>query len=266
MTATHSCIYEGLVRHARHRPVAHRFSYRLFLLYLDLAEIDRVFEGRLLWSASRPAPARFRRADHLGDPDLPLDEAVRELVRDRLGARPQGPVRLLTHLSYFGYCFNPISIYYCFAPDGDAIEYVVLEVSNTPWGERHCYVLDARGQSGPVLRHRGKKEFHVSPFMDMEMEYRWAIGVPGQALNASVQGLDGAGRLFDAALELERVPISSASLARNLARYPFMTVRVVAAIYWQALRLRLKRAPFFPHPAKRAESGSRRDGTGAPRA
>ena len=129
-----SCIYEGVVRHARHRPVRHKFSFRLFLLYLDLDEIDAVFADRLFWSANRPAPARFRRADHLGDPDLPLDEAVRRLVRNRTGSRPGGPVRLLTHLSYFGYCFNPISIFFCFSPDGSAVEFLVMEVSNTPGG------------------------------------------------------------------------------------------------------------------------------------
>ena len=229
-----SCIYEGVVRHARHRPVQHRFSNRLFLLYLDLAELDHVFAKRLLWSAKRPAPARFRRADHLGDPNVPLDIAVRNLVRDRTGSRPGGPVRLLTHLSYFGYCFNPLSIYFCFDADDSAVQFLVMEVSNTPWGERHCYVLDARGQSGPVLHHEGKKEFHVSPFMGMQMGYRWAVGIPGEDLAVSVQGSDPGGQMFVAEMELDRVAICGASLARCLVRYPFMTGRVVTAIYWQA--------------------------------
>lgn len=252
-----SCIYEGVVRHARHRPVTHRFSYRLFLLYLDLAELDQVFADRLFWSTKRPAPARFRRTDHLGDPATPLDEAVRRLVHERTGSRPGGPVRLLTHPSYFGYCFNPISIYFCFDPAGSTVQFLVMEVSNTPWGERHCYVLDGRGQTGPVLRHEGSKEFHVSPFMGMAMVYRWAVGVPGEELAVSVQGSDRDGPMFLADMELDRVAIGGASLARCLAAYPFMTGRVLAAIYWQAFRLLLKGAPFFPHPGKRAESGAR---------
>ena len=248
-----SCLYEGVVKHARHRPVRHKFSFRLFLLYLDLAEIDQVFADRLFWSTKRPAPARFRRSDHLGDPDLPLDEAVRSLVRERTGSWPGGPVRLLTHLSYFGYCFNPISIYFCFAADGITVEFLVMEVSNTPWGERHCYVLDARGQRGPVLRQAGKKELHVSPFMGMQMDYRWAVGIPGETLHVSVKGSDSEGHLFDAELELDHAPINRVSLARCLVRHPFMTGRVLAAIYWQAFRLLLKRAPFFPHPGRRTK-------------
>ena len=255
----HSCIYQGVVRHARHRPVPHEFSYRLFLLYLDLDELDLAFAGRLLWSARRPALARFRRSDYLGDPDLPLDESVRRLVRDRTGIRPGGPVRLLTHLSYIGYCFNPISIYYCFDPEGSAVDFVVLEVSNTPWGERHCYVLDARGQAGPVLRQQGDKEFHVSPFMAMEMGYRWAVQIPGDGLAVSVQSSDSAGKMFVAEMKLDRVAIRGPSLARCLLAYPFMTGRVLAAIYWQAFRLLLKGAPFHPHPGRRAGRGEASD-------
>ena len=253
MTGLQSCIYEGAVRHVRHRPVAHEFRHRLFLLYLDLSEIDQVFAGRLLWSSSRPAPARFRRRDHLGDPGVPLDLAVRQLVRERTGGWPSGPVRLLTHLSYFGYYFNPISIYYCFAGAGERIDFLVLEVSNTPWGERHCYVLDARDQPGPILRHQFAKEFHVSPFMDMRMGYRWAIATPGEQLTVNVQGSDSNGTMFGADMELQRASISSGRLARNLVAHPFMTGKVIAAIYWQAFRLLLKGAPFFAHPSKRTD-------------
>ena len=273
MTGMHSCIYEGGVRHSRHRLVSHGFSFRLFLLYLDLSEIDQVFAGRLLWSASRPALARFRRRDHLGDPAVPLDRAVRELVRDRTGCWPDGPVRLLTHLSYFGYCFNPISIYYVFAAEDARINFLVLEVNNTPWGERHCYVLDARRQPGPVLRHRFAKEFHVSPFLDMQMGYRWTIATPGERLTVAVKASDSEGVVFDGSMELERAPISAGRLARNLVAHPFITGKVIAAIYWQAFRLLLKGAPFVPHPGKRAavdgahrspgrgERGARGEGT-----
>ena len=140
----HSCLYEGTMRHRRFRPVPHAFGYRLFMVYLDLDELDEVFAGRWLWSTTRCALARFRREDHLGVPTVPLPDAVRALVKERLGFRPTGPVRLLTHLRYFGFVMNPVSFYYCFAADGKQLEAIVAEVNNTPWGERHCYVMDAR--------------------------------------------------------------------------------------------------------------------------
>ena len=166
-----SCLYVGSVRHRRHTPRAHAFRYPLFLAYLDLAELDTVFRGRWLWSARRFALAWFRRRDHLGSPAMPLDQAVRDLVERHSGRRPQGPIRLLTHLRYFGYCFNPVSFYYCFDAQGEQVETVVAEVNNTPWGERHCYVLDGE----PRLRYRTSKAMHVSPFMPMDARLRMAL-------------------------------------------------------------------------------------------
>ena len=139
-----SCIYEGRVKHSRSRPARHQFSYRLFLMYLDLDELDTLFEKRWFWSASRPALARFRRSDHMGREDQPLADAVRDRVEKETGRRPSGSIRLLTNLSYFGYCFNPVSFYYCFSADGEHVEYIVSEVHNTPWGERDTYLLDCR--------------------------------------------------------------------------------------------------------------------------
>ena len=136
-----SCIYRGWVRHRRRTPVEHAFSYRMAMLYLDLAELPEVLDGRLLWSARRPSLAWFRRADYLGDTARPLDHEVRDLVEQRTGARPVGPIRLLTHLRYFGYVMNPVSFYYCFDAAGERVETVVAEITNTPWKERHSYVI-----------------------------------------------------------------------------------------------------------------------------
>lgn len=252
--AVESCLYEGRVRHRRRRPIEHRFEFPLFMLYLDLAELPDLFRGRLLWSAERPALARFRRADHLGDPALPLDLAVRDLVEERTGRRPAGPIRLLTHLRYAGYGFNPVSFSYCFDAVGSRVEAVVAEVTNTPWGERHCYVLapPAGGSGTGPLRARTPKQLHVSPFMGMDVSHEWVLGVPGRRLVARIRDRGSRGEpLFDAVLSLERREIHGRSLARALVRYPLMTVQVVAAIYWQALRLRLGGAPFHPHPHQR---------------
>ncbi len=223
------------------------------MLYLDLDELPGLFDRFWLWSSRRPSLAWFRRADHLGDPARPLADSVRDLVEQRSGRRPQGPVRLLTHLRYFGHGFNPVSFYYCFDPAGKFVEHIVAEVNNTPWGEQHCYLLEADPSQRDlrIQRFELDKQFHVSPFMDMDIHYRWSFARPEQRLVAHLQNLREGARLFDATLMLDRRPISSSSLAGALLAYPLMTLKVVAAIYYQALRLWLKKIPFYPHPGKK---------------
>ncbi|HZV74004.1 MAG TPA: DUF1365 domain-containing protein [Conexibacter sp.] len=246
----HSAIYEGVVTHRRRTPVEHAFRMRLFLMYLDLGELPHLFDGHPLWSARRPALARFRRDDFLGDPLIPLDAAVRDLVEERLGFRPAGPVRMLAHLRYLGHCFNPVAFYWCFAQDGERVEAVVAEVTSTPWGERHAYVAAGPGNAEHVLESRHEKALHVSPFMAMGMEYRWRVATPGERLAVTIESRDADGRLvFDAHLALRRRTITRAALTRVLARHPAMTLRVLGGIYGQALRLRLKGARWHARPA-----------------
>ena len=248
-----SCIYEGRVRHTRTRPVLHRFHYRVFMMYVDLGELSRVFSKRWFWSARRSALARFRRSDHIGPVEQPLDESVRELVAKETGVRPAGPIRLLTNLSYFGFCFNPVSFYYCFAKDGSTLETIVAEVNNTPWGERDTYVLPAAQSTGnrDTLRFQPLKKMHVSPFIPMDIDYDWCFTVPSDRTSVHMANSKNGSRFFNAAITMRRTEISGASLARVLLQFPFMTFKVILAIYWQALRLWLKRVPLFVHPEKR---------------
>jgi DUF1365 family protein len=226
------------------------------MLYLDLRELPDVFRGRWLWSVGRPNVVSFRREDHLGDPDVSLDQAVRDLIEGRVGSRPEGSIRLLTHPRYFGYGFNPVSFYFCFDRNDDQLETIVAEVNNTPWGEQHCYVLDHRGNddAGTRRHFRMRKQFHVSPFMAMGLTYDWSFSRPGTGLTVQMRSMKGQRTCFDATLMLSRTQLDGASLARVLVQYPFMTGRIVAAIYLHAARLWLKRAPFYVHPRKRDSS------------
>jgi len=242
-----SALYVGRLRHRRFSPTPHAFTYSIFQVYLDLAELDRVFNGRWFWSTRRPALAWFRRADHLGDPTVPLESAVRDLVEASGANRPAGPIRLLTHLRYFGYAMNPVSFYYCFDPTGARVETILAEVNNTPWGERHCYVLACPGDSA-ANTFAFRKAFHVSPFMPMAIDYRWRLTDPGDRVTVHMVNLEAGQAIFDATLTLARRPITGGHLARVLLVYPFMTLQVIAGIYWQALRLRWKGTPYHPHP------------------
>lgn len=246
----HSALYTGRLSHRRHLPVPHAFRYRITLVWLDLAELDEAFRGRWLWSGRRRALAWFRRADYLGEPAVPLDVAVRDRVERDTGKRPAGPVRLLTRLRTFGHCFNPVSFYYCYDASDRRVEAIVAEITNTPWNERHAYVLRPQEHTAAdsPLRFRLAKSFHVSPFMPMDIDYGWNFTPPGKTLAVHMENRRDGRRLFDATLLLKREEITGASLAMALARQPFASLVALGRIYWQALRLLTKGAPFHAHP------------------
>ncbi|MHC9086591.1 DUF1365 domain-containing protein [Luteimonas sp. RIT-PG2_3] len=246
-----SAVYEGVVRHRRHSPHPHAFTYRMAQLWLDLDEIDEVFRSRWLWSSRRPNIARFQRSDYLGPADVPLADAVRDRVQASIGRRPLGPIRLLTHLRYVGLVFNPVSFYYCYRADGRTLDCIVAEITNTPWRERHAYVLpvETATRLGRALQWDFDKQFHVSPFMAMARGYRWRFTPPVEDLHVHMDVLHDGKPEFDATLTLQRQPLDGRSLARVLWRYPAMTAQVVGAIHWQALKLWLKRNPVHDHPA-----------------
>jgi DUF1365 family protein len=251
-----SALYSGRVRHRRFAPREHAFTYRLFQLYLDLDELDHVFAGRWLWSVGRRNLAAFHREDYLGDRHVPLKQAVLDTVEESIGRRPEGPVRVLTHLRFLGLCFNPVTFYYCFEADGETLDSVVAEITNTPWKQRHSYVLErAAGEpSGGATRWSFPKDFHVSPFMPMEQSYQWWFTAPHQQLLVQMENHEQGSSVFDATLTMRRRPISARSLAGVLFTHPWMTGKALAGIYLQAARLFLKRIPVHHHPKHRASA------------
>jgi uncharacterized protein len=241
--STASCLYEGSIFHLRHEPRRH-FRHPLALAYLDLEELPALLDGRLV----RPGRGlvRFRRRDYLGDPQSDLDRAVRDLVERQIGHRPRGPVRLLTQLRSFGHCFNPVSLYYCFDESAARIEALVAEVTNTPWGERHAYVIP-RGVG------RFEKSLHVSPFLEMDHTYFCRSTLPARDLSVRIENTRQGTRVFQAALSLRRRDLTPRSMRQMTARYPAATLRVLALIYMHAVGLRLAGAPSFPHPVKASQ-------------
>jgi DUF1365 family protein len=244
---TASAIYRGTVEHGRRAQARRRFRYRLYMLYLDLDEVERLFAGRWLWGHERLGVASFHRRDYLGDPRTPLREAVLDEVQAAAGRRPDGPVRMLTVPRCLGISFNPVTFYYCHDAAGRP-DAVVAEITNTPWRERHRYVV-ARGDDGR-LAARFDKQFHVSPFQPMQQTYEWWFSPPGDRLAIRMRNLEQDRAVFDAGLTMERRPWTAGELAKTLAVHPFLTAKVLFGIYFQALRTRLAGATFHPHPQR----------------
>lgn len=250
-----SGVYVGHVRHRRFLPVENSFRYRVFMMYLDLDELPTLFDDYVGWSYERFNIASFHRRYFYGDASVPLKQAVLDKVEQETGRRPSGAVRMLTHLRYMGYCYNPVTFYYCYNKGAELPDSIATEITNTPWGERHTYVLDCQKHEGPGegrYRWHFPKEFHVSPFMPMDIMYDWRFRAPDDHLNVHMQDIIKGDKYFDATLTLERREISQGMLMRALVQYPLMTTKVIAGIHWQALKLWAKGAPFHKHP-KRAE-------------
>ncbi|MFP4513610.1 MAG: DUF1365 domain-containing protein [Acidimicrobiales bacterium] len=243
-------IWSGSVWHERSSPSRHRFDYRMWWADLDLDRIDHTLGHLRMLGTGRGRPLRFARSDYLGDPATDLATEVRDLVERRTGTLPDGPVRLVGHLRTLGWCFNPIALYLCHDAEG-TLTWIVADVTNTPWKERHQYVLpaDATGVHG----HVEDKALHVSPFMGMDQRYRFDIDVSGEALRVRIVTIDGDTEPFAAGVDLTSRPMTDPALLTSLARHPLLTMRVSLGIHTQALRLWRKRVPIQPHPDRRRQ-------------
>jgi hypothetical protein len=252
-----STIYKGFVRHRRASPVTHQFDNKIFMLLLKVDEIPRVLKSFWQLGSGKLSWARLRRDDYIGPSSEPIEDSVKAKIAEKLGdqlSMPAGDVYMLVHLRYFGFYFSPLNLYYLKC-DGK-FKYMLAEVSNTPWHEKHYYLVDLEN----IQPH--SKEFHVSPFNPMTQNYHWRIIPPTAEQKkclVQIQAHDqkNNARVFDATLSLNRVPLNQTELTRVLLRTPIQTFSIALGIYWQALKLFFKRAPFYSHPNKnKAKEGT----------
>ncbi len=236
-----SALYHGAVVHRRFRPRRHDLRYRLFLMAIDLDELDRLGARLRLFSRNRFNLFAFHDRDHGDGSGAPLRPQVERLL-DAAGVEiAGGPIRLLCLPRILGYVFNPLSVYFCHRRDG-GLAALLYEVNNT-FGQRHTYVIPAAAGRGPV-RQACAKRFHVSPFLDMAMSYDFRVVPPDDTVSVAIRGSDAGGLLIAAAFAGRRGPLTDRALARTAVAYPFLTLKVIAAIHWEALRLWLKGMSF----------------------
>ncbi len=253
MTAA-SALYVGRVMHRRTRPRAHRLAYRMFSLLLDLDEIDGLAARLSLFSRGRFNLFSFHERDYGAGTDEPLRAQVERLCAEAGFALDGGAIRLLTMPRILGFAFNPLSVYFCHDRAG-RLGAILYEVNNT-FGERHSYLIpveaDAR-KEGAVVRQHCDKAFHVSPFMPLALRYDFRVRPPGvqpdERLDLAITVSDAAGPILAAVQTARRRPLSDAALVRAFAAHPFLTLKVVGGILWEALQLWLKRIPVHRHPA-----------------
>lgn len=245
-----SAIYTGVLTHRRDLAPAHRFAYRMRLLWLDLDEVETLFAAARGWSLTRPALGWLRRRDYLRADTPSLKQAVSDEIAAQLGTRPDGPIRMLTAPRVFGIGFNPLTLYYCYDRSGTRLQYVLAEVRNTPWLQRHCYALDLRTAAQPAAHG---KHFHVSPFLPMDMQYHWQLNQPDEQLNVQIRNSRQGVTVFRATLALQKEDaLAPQQLQRELWQHWPQGLKTLLGIYWQAVKLFGKRARFYSHPGNTA--------------
>ncbi|PSF12232.1 DUF1365 domain-containing protein [Marinobacter fuscus] len=252
---------EGTIRHRRKLPVQHEFQYNIGMLALDVDDWFSVTGISPFFSLERFNWLGLKREDYL-DPDIPsLRQAVYNRVKSATGWAPDGPIQLITHPRYLGYVFNPVSFYLCYEngcdPARGAIPRAILaQITNTPWKQRHVYCLESLqpGPGAPDNWHTEKfsfhKRFHVSPFNGMNQEYQWLFSFRGPELRIHMNVEEADRKQFDATLVVQRKALDRITLHRSLRRFPLETLKGIGGIYWNALKLKLKGAPFYTHPDK----------------
>lgn len=247
MSELTSKLYQGWLRHRRTTPVENCFQYNVFMVYLNLDELDTVFSLTPFWRREKISLAQFRRSDFHQKDNPNLKQAVLDSVECQLGERPKGAVYMLGNLRYFGYTINPLCTYYCFDENGQ-LHSVLAEVTNTPWGESHAYALKCTKATNK-LNIEFSKRMHVSPFNPVDMQYKWVSTCPSETALIHIENWRDEQKVMDATLSMNALAMTPTNMNKILLQYPFMTIKTVAAIYFQALKLWLKKSPFYGNPS-----------------
>lgn len=251
----HSAIYEGPVVHDRRRPRRHRLRYNVFSLLLDLDELPELDHRFRLFGHNRFAPLSFHDKDHGPCSGAPLRPWVEARLAEAGIDAGGGPVRLLCYPRIFGYAFNPLSVYFCHRSDG-TLAAILYEVCNT-FKERHTYVIPVENEGKPVIRQSARKAMYVSPFNAMAADYHFRIVPPGKGVNIVIRQEDDDGLLLAASFQGERMDFTVGCLAKVLARFPLMSLKIIGGIHWEALKLWCKGLPVYSHqPALRPVDSS----------
>jgi len=246
MMAAPVTIYEGRVMHLRLKPRRHRLDYRVFSLLVDLDTFDQAAKTSRFLSIDRFNLFSLRTRDYGDGSSVPLKTQITALL-SRAGLDDAAAnIRLLCYPRILGYVFNPLSVYYCRNRDG-ALRAIVYEVHNT-FGERHSYVLPVAAREQGAITHGCRKAFYVSPFIPMEAEYRFRMTEPGDEISVGISERDEAGPLLQASFTGKARPLDDSTLLGLFVRYPLMTLKVIAGIHWEALRLFAKGVPIVRHP------------------